>query len=353
MSAYLDTLPRRRRPLGGAGHVASLAASPLILVGLVVLVGLIVGVVSADPPPAVIRLSAADAARAGSTISLVPHAVAGDTLLEVVPAAGSGEAGPAAHLLAVSPDGAAAALADRIGEVSGSLTVARADGSQLRVQLPGLIAASFAADGTWLAVIDGRGALWQVDTASGDAFTLAEGPFIGTPIIAADGSLLLLSVPSVEAPFQSRLVRFVPATGAATPLSSDELVYAAFALADGSVALAAHEPGRTVVRRIGVGVGVDASQLLADLGPGAVNVAVSADAERIAFEAAGSGIFLIDRPGAPPRSLGDGSSPCFAGGGSALLVRRDGGSVALALDGSTLAFVDRPARFAGAAGCPS
>lgn len=346
MSASLDAPARRFRPPGGARHVGSLAAVPLILLMLVA------GIVSADPPAAAVRLSAADAARAGSTIGLVRHAVAGDTLIEVLPARGIADAGPAANLLAVSPDGAAAALADQVGELSGSLTVARADGSQLRVQLPGIIAASFAADGAWLAVIDGRGALWQVDAESGDAIPLAEGPFLGTPIATADGSLLLLSVSSVEAPYRSRLVRFAPSTGAATLLSPDELVYAAFALADGGVAVAAHEPGRTVVARIGVG-GDAASQLLADLGPGAVNVAVSGDAQKIAFEAAGLGIFLIDSPGARPRRLGDGSNPCFAGDGSALLIRRGAGSVALALDGSTLAAVGGAARFAGAAGCPS
>lgn len=344
MSAYLGAVKRHRRSPGTAGHLGSIATIPLLMVVLVV------GLVSADPPSAVLRLSSADTARAGTTIDLVPHALSGDTLVEILPTAGS--AGTASSLLAVSPDGASAALADRLGELFGLLTIARADGSQLRVQLPGLLSAGFAADGGWLAVIDGRGALWQVDADSGDTLPLAAGPFLGTPIASADGSLLLLSVPSVEAPYRSRLVRFVPSTGAQTTLSPDELVYAAFPLADGGVAVAAHEPGRTVVRRVAADPGTP-SELLADLGAGAVNVAVAADGRTIAFEVAGAGIFLVDRPGARPRRLGDGSAPCFAADGSALLVRRGAGSVTLDLDGSTLASLDGPARFTGAAGCGS
>lgn len=342
MSAFLGAMVRHRRAAGAAGRPGSIATIPVAFAVLVV------GLVSAEPPSSVLRLSSVDAARSGTTIGLVPHAISGGTLLEVI--APAGNAGAASKLLAVSPDGAAAALADRVGEHSGQLTIARADGSQLRVNLPGLISAGFAADGGWLAVVDGRGALWQVDANNGDALPLADGPFLGTPIATVDGSLLLLSVPSVEAPYRSRLVRFVPSTGAQTMLSPDELVYAAFPLADGGVAVAAHEPGRTVVRRVTDGT---SSELLADLGPGAVNVAVAADGRAIAFEMAGAGIFLIDRPGAPPRRLGVGWAPCFAADGSTLLVRRAAGSVALGLDGSTLAFFGGQARLIGAAGCGS
>jgi len=345
MPASLGAAKGGRRPHGGARPVGSLAAAPLILV---LLIG---GVASADPPSAAIRLSAADAARSGSTIDLVRHVVAGNVVLQVLPTLGSEAAGLAANLLAISPDGTAAALADRVGELPGLLTVARADGSQLRVQLPGLVAARFAPDGGRLVVVDGRGSLWLIDAESGDALALGDGPFLGPPIVAADGSLVLLSVSSVEAPYRSRLVRFVPSSGVATPLSADELVYAAFPLTDGSMAFAAHEPGRTTVRRIKIGEAT--SQLLADLGPGAVNVTVSGDGRTIAFEAAGSGIFVIDRPGARPRRLGDGSSPCLAPDSSALLVRRGTGSEVLALDGSTLATLDGTAQFSGSAGCSS
>jgi len=332
----------RRHPSGNARHLASLAAVPLILAMLAV------GVASADLPPAALRLSAADAVRAGSVIRLVQHKVGGLTLLEVQPAAlGPAEEGQAASLLAISADGSQVALADQVAELSGSLTIARADGSQLRVTLPGLLAAGFAQDGAWLAVVDGRGALWQIDAATGRSTQLAPGPFLGSPIASADGSLMLLSVPSIEAPYRSRLVRVDPATGHAMPLSGDELVYAGFLLADGSVATVAHEPGGTVVRRV-----VEArSQLLADLGPGPINVAVAPDGREIAYELAGRGTFVLDRPGASPRSLGIGSQPCFGSDSSSLLVRRGSGTATLSLDGSVLAVTDRPAGLPGVAGC--
>jgi hypothetical protein len=334
-----------RRPRGGARHGGALAATSLILVLMVV------GVASADPPSPADRLSAAEAAQSGAAIRLARHAVPGDLVLEVIADRGSAAAGLATTLLAVAPDGEAAALADRVGEPSGLLTLARSDGSQLRVLLPGLLAASFSPDGRRLMVIDGRGSVWQIDAESGDARALGDGPFLGAPIVLADGSLLLLAVSSVEAPHLSRLVRFEPASGVATPVSGDELVYAAFPLDDGGVAFAVHEPGHTVVRRIRIGD--TASELVADLGADAVNASVSGDGRTIAFEASGSGIFVIDRPGALPRRLGDGTSPCLATDGSALLVRRGVGTLVLALDGSTLAELDGAARFVGSEGCPS
>jgi hypothetical protein len=340
MSASLGA-PARRHPPGNARRLGSLAAIPLIMTLLAV------GSATAELPSAALRLSAADAARAGSAIRLLRHPVGDTTLVEVQSSALGTAAGPDASLLAVSADGGQAALADKVGELSGSLTIARADGSQLRVQLPGLLGAGFAVDGSWLAVVDGRGALWQVDTATGSAAQLAAGPFIGSPIAAADGSLLLLSVPSVEAPYRSQLVRTAPSTGLATPLSNDELVYAGFQLADGSIAVVAHEPGRTVVRRITSG----ASRLIADLGSGAINVAVAPDGRGIAYELAGRGIFLLDHPGGSPRSLGVGSQPCFAADASSLLVKRGSGTATLSLDGSVLVVTDRPAGFAGSAGC--
>jgi hypothetical protein len=335
MSAFLGAAARRH-PTTHVRHLGPFAAIPVILALLAV------GVASADRPSVALRLSAADAARSGSLIRLLPHPVAGTTLLEVQPAA-------AASLLAVSADGSQAALADRVGDISGSLIIARGDGSQLRLQLPGLLAAGFAEDGTWLAVVDGSGALWQVDTATGDARPVADGPFLGSPIVVADGSLMLLSVSSVEAPIRSRLVRVASSTGDVTPLSTDELAYAGFPLADGSVAVVVHEPGRTIVRRVAQG----ASQLLADLGPGAINVSVAPNGREIAYELSAGGIFVLDRPGASPRSLGAGSKPCFAPDGSSLIVSRGSGTAALALDGSVLAVTDRQAGLAGSVGCLS
>lgn len=312
-----------------------------LLAALLSLSVLAVGVASADPPAGVSKLSAGDAERAGATIQLKRRAVGASTLVEV------GSQASGLELVAISPDGSQAAMTDQLAEATGSLILAGADGSQFRIRLPGILGAAFAADAAWVAVVDARGSLWRIDAGTGRPDLLADGPFIGSPIVADDGSLLLLAVPSVEAPYRSMLVRLAPATGIATPVSDDELVYQAFPLDDGGLAIVAHEPGRTVVRHL---TGGDEA-LIGDLGPGAINVAVSPDGRRVAFERDGAGIFLIDAPGSAPRRIGTGSRPCFDADGSALLVRRESESMVLAPDGSILAVAGELAAFAGSTGC--
>jgi hypothetical protein len=323
----------RRHPAGDP-RIAAFAALPFILVLLVA------GIASAELPSGVLRLSPADAERSGSVVRLVSRLIRGSTLVEVQPPT------QGMSLLAVSPDSSAVALADRIGELSGTLTLAAADGSQLRVALPGLLAATYAGDGSWLAVVDGRGALWRVDATLGTRRLVSDGPFVGSPLIDPDGSLTLLAVSSVEAPYVSTLVRVAPDTGVASALSGEELVYAAFPLEDGDLAIAAHRPAGTVVTRLGRA----GERRLADLGAGAVNVVVAADG-RIAFEVAGEGIFVVDLPGSAPRGLGPGARPCFAPDGSSVLVLRGQKRVALSLDGASLAEADGLAGFASSAGC--
>lgn len=323
-----------RRDPAGNPRIAAYLAIPLILALLAM------GVASAELPSGVTRVSAADAERTGSAIHLIKQRVGGSTLVRVE-ASTTGMS-----LLAVSADGGKVALADQLGEASASLTLAEIEGEQLRIAMPGLLAASFATDGTWLAVIDGRGALWRVEAPSGRAALLAEGPFIGSPVIEGDGSLLMLAVPSVQAPYQSRLVRVAPATGTVTRLSEQELVYAAFPLDNGDLAIVAHETDGTVVHRL-AGAG---ERLLVDLGLGAVNVAVAGNG-RIAFERTGEGIYVVDPPGPAARRIGAGSRPCFGPDGFPLLVRRGDQSVALDVDGSVLAVSDEPAGFAASAGC--
>lgn len=332
MSAPLGAIARRD-PKGNP-RIAVYLAAPFILALLAV------GVVSAELPSGVTRVSAADAERTGSAIHLLRQPVGDATLVQVE--------GPATgvRLLAVSPNGGRVALADQVGDVSGSLTLAGVEGDQLRITMPGLLAASFASDATWLAVIDGRGALWRVDDVSGNTVMLSEGPFIGSPLIEADGSLLMLAVPSVEAPYQSVLVRIEPAAGTVTRLSEEELVYAAFPLDDGAIAIVAHVSHGTVVQRL---FG-SAERALVDLGVGAVNVAVAGNG-RIAFERAGEGILVVEAPTSGARRIGAGSKPCFGPDGSSLLVRRGDRLVALDADGSVLAVADDPAGFAGSAGC--
>lgn len=332
MSALSCVAARRRPPR--VRTFVPLVAIPLLLALLAV------GVASADRPTGALRVSAADAVRSGSFIGMRSQAAGSSSLVEV-------QSPGAGVLLAVSMDGGQAAVADQLGQPSGLLTLAHADGSQLRIPLPGLLAAGFAPDGSWLAVVDGRGALWRVDATNGDATQIGDGPFLGSPIVAADGSLLLLAVSSVEAPFRSQVVQVTSSTGEVTRLSGDDLDYAGYPLADGGVAVVSHEPGRTLVRRVVAG----ASELIADLRLGAINVVVASDGRRIAYELTGRGIVLLDRPGASAQFLGQGSHPCFAADGSSLLVRRGAGAVALALDGSVLAVTQRQAGLAGAVGC--
>jgi hypothetical protein len=323
----------RRHPAGNP-RIAAYLAMPFILTLLAV------GVASAELPSGITRVSAADAERTGTAIHLRRQPVRGSTLVRVEAATES------VSLLAVAADASQVALADQLGEASASLTLARIDGDQLRIAMPGLLAASFANDATWLAVIDGRGALWRVDAISGASALLAEGPFIGSPVVEADGSLLLLAVPSVQAPYQSRLIRLAPATGGVTRLSDEDLVYAAFPLDGGDLAIVAHRVDGNEVRKISG----SSDELLADLGPGAVNVAVAGNG-RIAYERSREGIYLLNAPGVAARRVGPGGRPCFSPDGSSILVRRDGETLGLDLEGSVLAVTDEPAGFAGSAGC--
>ena len=323
----------RRHPAGNP-RIAAYLAVPIILALVAV------GVASAELPPGVTRVSAADAERTGLAIHLRRQPIRGATLVQVE-AATTGMS-----LLAVSADGTQVALADHLGEASGSLTLAKTNGEQLRIAMPGLLAASFASDGTWLALIDGRGALWRVDAVSGWSGLLAEGPFIGSPVVEADGSLLLLAVPSVQAPYQSRLIRLAPATGAAARLSDEDLIYGAFPLDGGDLAIVAHRMDGNTVRRISG----SRDKLLVDLGLGAVNVAVAGNG-RIAYERNGEGVYLVDTPPLGARRVAAGSRPCFSPDGSSILLRRGDQALALDLDGSVLAVADEPAGFAGAAGC--
>jgi hypothetical protein len=322
-----------RRPPGDP-RIAALVIVPVLATLLAA------GLASAELRAGVTRLSAAEAARSGSMIDLRSRTVGAAALVEVA------QPPDGMSLLAVADDGRAVALADRIGEASGVLTLAGADGAQLQIPFAGLLAATFVPDGSWLAVVDGRGTLWRVEAASGHVELLADGPFVGSPVIDDDGSLLMLAVPSVEAPYQSHLVRLAPTTGIAESLSEAELVYAVFPLETGDLAIVAHGVGGTTVRQLTAG----GERLLADLGMGAVNVAVAPDG-RIAFERDGEGIFLVDGPGSAPRSVGAGSRPCFDPDGSLLLVRRGSQRVAMSIDGSVQAVADGLAALAGSAGC--
>jgi hypothetical protein len=298
---------------------------------------------AADPPPVARRLDPAAARRAGVALELVPHPELPARVLEVRPGAGGAFAG---RILEAAPDGASVALAHALGDPVAGLVLARADGSQLRVELDGVLDATFAGDAASLAVVDGLGRLWRVDAGSGAAQAIADGPFVSAPVVRDDGTILALAVPSVEAPFRSRLTRVSPG-GDVEVISDEELVYGASPLADGSLAVIAHRPAGTAVLRLDQGAAV----LHADLGPDAVNVSLSADGSVIAWESAGQA-FARGRAG-EVLEIGPGSRPQLTSDGSGILLERDGGSVLVDLDGRVLASLPAAAVIGCGGGCES
>jgi hypothetical protein len=303
---------------------------------------LIVNVTSAaDPAPTLRRLDAGAARRNGVSVSLQRTPGPPAAILEVRAADGAQFAG---RLLDVAPNGASAALAEALGSAAAVLVIARADGTQLRLEMPGLLAATFSSDGGRLAVVDGHGRLWAVDTAAATSHALAGGPFIDAPIVDPDGTTIALAVPSIEAPFQSRLVAIDPA-GAVSVLSDEGLVYDALRLANGSLVAVAHRPRGTVL----VVAGAKHRATVADLGPDAVNVSLSADGSVIAWESAGR-IFVRTASG-PPAEIGPGSEPAVAPDGASVLVRRDGGSALVRTDGTEIGRFAAASAFVECAGC--
>ena len=325
----------RRR--GGLGRTITLL--PLVIA----LAAGAAGIASAESPRGVTTLNASEAARAGLAIGLARHTELDSRLVEMRVEG----TGLRSRLLAVAPDAGTLAAADRFDLVSATLTLAHADGSQLRIAMPGLLAAAFAPDASWLAVIDGSGSLWKVAAESGATTRLAGGPFLGPVTVEPGGTVLLASVASVDAPFLSRLVRFDPVDGSVTVLSADQLVYGSTLLADGTIAVVAHQPGGgTIVRQLTT-IG---ERQLADLGAGAINVAISPDGTRIAWERHADGVYLFDPNEGGARRIASGARPRFAPDGRSLLVEEGDGTALLALDGSPLARFSGSADFARCVG---
>jgi hypothetical protein len=207
--------------------------------------------------------------------------------------------------------------------------------------MPGLTAAAFAPDGSWLAALDGTGSLWRVEAADGSPTRLREGPFIGPVTVEPGGSVLALAVSSVEAPFVSQPVRIHVAASIVERLAADRLVYAVQRLDDGSLAAVVHRPQGTEVRILD---GPRAGPLV-DLGEDAVNAAVSGDGRKVAWERDG-GVFVMDLPDGAARRIVTGSAPAFAPDGRSLLVRSATGTDLVGLDGGLLAKLGPAAGFA-------
>jgi hypothetical protein len=324
------------RPSGGGPRPR--VSSVALLIPLIATI-LVHAASAADPLPPARSLDPAAARDAGSALELARAEVAAG-VLEVRPAPGSSFSG---SLLDAAGDGSAAAFSEGQGLVAGGLLVARADGSQLRVALDGVLDATFSADAALLAVVDGIGRLWLVDAATGAAHTLAEGPFLAAPVMEADGSVLALAVPSIEAPFRSRLVR-AARDGTVSSLSEEELVYDAARLEDGSLVIVSHRPSGTVVNRLAQ----DVARIHAELGPDAVNVSFSGDGQVIAWESAGRA--FARRGAGSDRALGAGSRPAVTADGTAVLLEREGASVLVDLDGNELATLAATAVVIGCGG---
>jgi hypothetical protein len=307
----------------------------LVVAVLVPLAGtlLVHAATATDPAPTTRWLDGAAAQRAGVALQLVRH----DSAPATFEVRGAGGAPFAGTLLDVAADGASAAVADATGRGASALAVAAADGSQLQVGMEGILAATFSADGSRLAVVDGHGRLWSLDVVTRTVGLVSDGPFVDAPLIEANGTILALAVSSVEAPYASRLVAVAP-DGTAEARSGEPLVYDATRLADGSLAVIAHRPGGTVVLRQADG----RARELVDLGADAVHVTISADGRVLAWENAGR---IHARSDGRSVVLGDGSEPRVAPDGTALLVKREGHAVLLDLSGAALATLGPAAGF--------
>jgi hypothetical protein len=299
------------------------------------------GMASAQPPaPAVVVLTADAATRAGLAIPIELGTFMGDAVVQVT--LGSSGAGSesarrtALRVMSVAPGGSAVAIADRIDDPAGGLTIAHPDGSQVRTALPGVTGAVFAPDGAWLAAVDGRGRIWRVDSQSGSASRLADGPFAGAVTFEQSGAVVAIAVASVEAPYSSRLVRIDPQDGRLADVAGIDapLVLAAQPLTDGSLAAVIHPLGGGIAVRRVTHLG---SAPLTDIGPSAADVAVSPDGDFVAYAVANDGVYLIDvRRGVTAR-LGDGDLPRFAPNARALLVQASGGrTIVIGFDGRTI-----------------
>ena len=327
------------------GRLLPLLALPLIG-------GMTIGTALAQPPSAVTTLTAGQAAQLGSAIAIRQRRELAPGLAEVrVPGwTVATRQGGSNRLLALAPGGKLAAIAGQVGPAPATLILAHADGSQLQIRLGGLMSAGFAPGGDWVAVIDGIGSLWRVDASSGETTRLADGPFLGTPVVDGAGSILALRVASVEAPFVSRLVRVAPGGAAVTVLTDDQLVYGAQPLDDGSLAVTVHQPSGTVLVRAGAN---GERQLMANLGLDAVNVAVAPTGAAVAWERAGE-VYAQELPAGQPQLLTRGTRSRFAPDGRTVLVEIRAGMALLDLRAQTIAtFTAQVAFGACGEGCGS
>jgi hypothetical protein len=298
-------------------RILLLLAAGATALGLALLVFQISPQVRAGPPPPVTRLEAAALRDSGRALTLAGRSVAGVPLVELLP----GGRAKAPRPLAAAPDGLTVAVSAADSGVIGPLTLARADGSQLDVELPGVRGAAFEPGGSWLAAIDLAGAMWRVDTATGEAARIADGPYAPNLSVLPDGRILVVRLSAVDAPVWAA-AETVDSGGAVVPWTGSlaaeaQLVYGATPLADGSVALVRHRTGGGVAL---VRLDAQGSELTMAAIDGAAGVEVSADGRSLAWPAGGVTWLAATDAVAEATAIGDGFPARFSPDGTLLLV---------------------------------
>jgi hypothetical protein len=325
-------------------RVSLFLAAAVAALGLALFVVLLSPQVRAGPPPPVTVLDAAALRGSGGELTLTMLAIEGEGMVEPRSSADRADARP----LAASPDGKTVAVSTVKRGQAGPLTLAREDGSQLEVALPGVWGAAFEPGGAWLALVDLSGALWQVDAISGAAVRLGDGPYGPDPTVLPDGRILAVRLSAVDAPIWAAAVTVDPATGDTAPVGStaaeDQLVYGATALTDGSVVLVRHQVGGGVSLVQPQPDGTETT--LTDLA-GAATVAVSPDGRWRSWPEAGVTWLAAMDTGSPPVRIGAGSLARFSPD-AALLMLFDPESTAIVdLDGARIARVGPTACWLG------
>jgi hypothetical protein len=298
-------------------RVSLFLAAGAAALGLALVIALISPQVSAGPPPPVTVLDGSTLRDTGGELTLTIRAVEDEGLVE--PRSSGDRAG--ARPLAASPDGKTVAVSTVEPGQAGPLTLAREDGSQLAVALPGVWGAAFEPGGAWLAVVDLSGAMWQVDVITGAAVRLGDGPYGPDPTVLPDGRILAVRLSAVDAPIWAAAETVDSATGDAAPVGSvaaeDQLVYGATALADGSFVLVRHQIGGgvSVVQLRPDGIETTLTNLT-----GAASVAVSPDGRWRSWPEAGVTWLAAMDAGSPPVRIGAGTLARFSPDASLLML---------------------------------
>jgi hypothetical protein len=323
---------------------ALLLAAGALSLGVLLVVVFISRPAHAGPSPAVVIRDAASLGDSDQALNVTVRAVDGVSLVE-----SRSSAVPTPLILAASPDGATVAFSPVEPGQVGPLVIARPDGSQVAVALPGVRGAAFEPAGAWLAAVDLSGALWRVDPETGLAGRLLIGPYGADLIVLPDRRILAIRLSSVDAPAWSAVELVDSDSGQQMPAApslggEDQLVYQATALSDGTLAVARHrsDGGLALVR-----VGLDGSETaLGELASG-TTVAFSPAGDALAWEMGGHIWLKSTEAGPPPIQIGAGSVARFSPDGTLVLVFRERSNDVVDLDGRRVTTVHPSACWVG------